>query len=33
MEKYKLNNEKCDGKTCWSCQFTWYCDKYNHRKK
>ena len=28
MEKYKLNNEKCDGSTCWSCQFTWCCDKY-----
>lgn len=33
MEKYKLNNEKCDGSTCWVCQFTWCCDKFNHRKK
>lgn len=33
MDKYKLHNEKCDGSTCWTCQFTWCCDKYNHRKK
>ena len=33
MEKYKLNNEKCDGSKCWVCQFTWCCDKYNNRKK
>ena len=22
-----------DGSKCWVCQFTWCCDKYNHRKK
>ena len=33
MDKYKLHNEKCDGSKCWACQFTWCCDKYNHRKK
>lgn len=33
MNKYKLHNEKCDGSKCWVCQFTWCCDKFNHRKK
>ncbi len=33
MNKYKLHNEKCDGLKCWVCQFTWCCDKFNHRKK
>lgn len=32
MEKYKLNNEKCDGSKCWACQFTWCCDVYNNYK-
>lgn len=27
MEKYKLQNDNCDGTKCLSCVFTWCCDK------